>query len=127
VADQQQNDDSNLLTDIELERLKLYQDSFKHMTTFSSGGILLASAVTGALFPKPDLPWVLAISIFLLAIGALFAMVSLVQVARNMDSATGDSTATTALSLRVLLWWSVGAAYFGLALFAMFASANIMI
>jgi hypothetical protein len=36
VADQQQNDDLKSLTDIQLERLKMYQDSFKHMTTFCS-------------------------------------------------------------------------------------------
>jgi hypothetical protein len=130
VADPQQNDDSNPLTDIELERLKMYQDSFKHMTTLCSGAILLASAVTGALFPKPDLVGLLAFSILFLAVGALAAMLGLVIVARYIDEALDGSTITIpsltvpSYLLSWMLWTSVGVAYIGLAQFAWFAWTN---
>jgi hypothetical protein len=126
VADQQQNDDSNPLTDTELERLKMYQDTFKHMTTFCSGGILLASAVTGALFlPKPDFVPLLALSIFLLAVGALFAMLGLNSVTRHIDSAIDGSTESP-LDLHHGLRLSVWLAYVGLLIFATFAMANLV-
>jgi hypothetical protein len=138
VADQQQNGDSKALTDIELERLKMYHDSFKHMMTFCSGAILLASAVTGALFlPKPELPLMLAFSIGLLAFGALLAMLGLVQVSRYMDSAAKSSIEVPdvppahrpippSMTVEKVLWVSVGAGYGGVALFSTFATTNII-
>jgi hypothetical protein len=118
------------VTDIELERLKMYQDSFKHMTTFSSGAILLASVVTGALFlPEPDSKLLvgpmLAISIFLLALGVLAAMWGLGMVPRHIDRAIDGSTVPPH-SLRLFLWLSMVSAYFGLAAFAYFALLNLM-
>ena len=124
MADQQQNDDSNQLTDTEIERLKIYQDSFKHMMTFNSGGILLSAAATGALFPKPEFPVLLAFSIFMLSTGALSAMLGLVYVPRHIDSAIGGNTRPT-ISLRSYLQWSMLTAYAGLSLFAIFAALNI--
>ena len=140
MADQQQNDDSKALTDIELERLKMYQDSFKHMTTFSSGAILLASAVTGALFlPDPDSKLVigpmLAISIFLLAFGAAAAMLGLLNVSERMDLAIDDSStekddSSTERAYRAYLrrsfLVSVIAAYTGVLAFSIFAVVNLM-
>jgi hypothetical protein len=123
VADQQQNDDSNSLTDIELERLKMYQDSFKHMMTFSSGAIVLASALTGALFPKPDFVWLLLFSIAALASGALAAMVGLARVPGYID-ANRDGISAPPSWLRSCLWSSVISTYFGLAFFSAFAGAN---
>jgi uncharacterized membrane protein len=127
VADPQQNDDSNQLTDIKLERLKMYQDSFKHMTTFSSGAILLSAAVTGALFPKPVLVGFLRLSIGLLALGAGAAMFGLLNVAIYMDSAIdiGGEEEHTSRILYTLLWLSVGVALVGVMLFAVFALANL--
>ena len=125
MADQQQNDDLKSLTDIQLERLKMYQDSFKHMTTFRSGGILLASAATGALFlPKPEFPFMLAQSILLLALGALTAMWGLGMVPRHIDSAIDGSTEPPS-GLRTWLWVTVVTAYLGLASFTAFALANL--
>jgi hypothetical protein len=129
VADPQQNDDSKQLTDIELERLKMYQDLFKHMMTFSSAVILLASAVTGALFlPKPgsevNLGPLLAFSIFHLAAGALFAMLGLTAVLRDIDSAIDGSTGHPSF-LRRMLWASVITTLVGLLLFSYFAVLNL--
>lgn len=130
MADPQQNDDSKSLTDVELERLKLYQDSFKHMTTFCSGAILLVSAVTGALFlPKPDYVLTLQGSIFLLSFGALFAMWGLAFVPGLIDGSTTPPSRwlwfLRPSSLRWLLWLSVGAAYNGFSLFSYFAAINL--
>src|SRR5215208_1668543 len=87
VADPQQNDGSNPLPDNELERLKMYQDSFKHMMTFCSGGILLSAAVTGALFPKPAFVLLLELSLGGLAVGVLAAMWGLYSVLGGLASA----------------------------------------
>ncbi len=120
------------MTEIELERLKMYQDSFKHMTTFCSGAILLASAVTGALFlePKPDYPQVLAprllaLSIILLAVGAAAAMLGLVKVPQYMVGAIDDSPGPTFTMNYVFLGISVVAAYLGILFFAIFAVENL--
>jgi hypothetical protein len=119
VADQQQNDGPNPRTDIWLERLKMYQDSFKHMTTFCSGAIVLSAAVTAALFPKPDgLGW-LGISIVLFALGAFLSMVGLLIVASYMDSDAARHP------LGRYLRNSVIAAYGGLAFFALFIFGNL--
>lgn len=112
------------MADAELERLKVYQDSFKHMMTFSSAAIGVASAVTGALFlPKPDYPKVLAASILLLASGALFAMLGFVVVPRRI--ASGVSTGELNF-IDTMLWASVTASYMGVALFSFFAGANLL-
>jgi hypothetical protein len=129
VADQQQTDDSNPPTDIELERLKMYQDLFKHMMTFCSAAILLASAVSGALFlPKPgselNLGPLLAFSIFHLAAGALFAMLGLTGVLRDIDSAIDGRTGHPSY-LRGMLWASVITSLVGLLLFSYFAVLNL--
>jgi hypothetical protein len=126
VADQQQNGDSKPLTDIELERFKIYQDSFKHMTTFCSGAILLSAAVTGALFPKPIIPGALAISIFLFSVGALFALLGLVFVPRYIDEAVGYRSTGFPDILGGMLWFSVGGAYSGLVSFGIFAVENLI-
>ena len=126
MADQQQNDDSNPLTDIELERLKMYQDTFKHMTTFCSGGILLSAAVTGALFPKPDALWVLVISIGLLALATLAAMFGLYTLHRRLDSSILDGNTENPYNPQFnWLRLSVFAAYVGLLSFAAFAVMNL--
>ena len=121
----QQNDDSKPLTNIELERLKMYQDSFKHMMTFSSGAILLVSAVTGALFKQPAVAVLVAFSILLLALGALAAMLGLLFVSRRIDRAIKPSIGASLVPLRFMLWVSVVPAYFGLALFSIFAGVNV--
>jgi hypothetical protein len=110
--------------DIVLERLKVYQDSFKHMMTFCSGAILLFAAVTGALFldPKPNAPLLLAFCVVLLTLGALFAMLGLVVVPRRI--ASGVSTGDLGF-MHSLLWASVLAAYSGLANFSLFAVVNL--
>jgi hypothetical protein len=125
VGDEQRNDDSKPLTDIQLERLKMYQDSFKPMMTFSSGAIVLASAVTGALFEEPDRGWLLASSISLLAVSALAAMLGLLFVSRRIDRAVDPSIGASFVPLRHALWVSVIPAYSGLALFSIFAGLNV--
>jgi hypothetical protein len=113
------------ITDIQLERLKMYQDSVKHTMTFCSGAILLASAVTGALFlPKPDIVVLLAISILLFAIGAAFAMLALILVPRSITLDT-DVITDRLKYLNGMLWLCVGAAYLGISIFAIFAMINI--
>jgi hypothetical protein len=47
------------LTKHELETAKMYQDAFKHLTTFSSGAVLLSSSVVAAFFEDPDNLWAL--------------------------------------------------------------------
>src|SRR5688572_30738568 len=104
----------------------MYQDSFKHMTTFSSGGILLSSAVTGALFPKPDYLFLLIFSIVLFAGGALFALLGLILVTRRADSAIDDSAEPVPVGhLQANLTGSALAAYLGLVLFFLFALQNL--
>jgi uncharacterized membrane protein len=125
VADQQQNDDSNQLTDTEIERLKMYQDSFKHMMTFCSGGILLASAVTGTLFPKPVFVTMLVISLGFLAAGAFAAMWGLWFLLGGLDTAVQDGS--TGHPGRLNNWFALSllTAYFGLVLFVSFAAINL--
>jgi archaellum biogenesis protein FlaJ (TadC family) len=113
---------------IDLERLKIYQDSFKHMMTFCSGAILLFSAVTGVLISNPNRVWFLAASIVLLAMGALFSMFGLVRVPSYMHSSKDDSSVPTSVPTALLDWYlsiSALAAYVGLALFAAFAVGNL--
>jgi hypothetical protein len=134
VADQQQNDDSNLPTDIELERLKMYQDSFKHLMTFSSGAILLASAVTGALFPKPDAVGMLVFSIVMFAIAALLAIAGFgLFVPLKMDSVVlprviyrrAENPDESDDMLGKILWLSCTATSGGLIAFGVFAFTNL--
>jgi hypothetical protein len=126
VADEQQNDDSKPLPDIELERLKMYQDTFKHISTFSSGAILLTSAVTGALFlPKLVNGMLLALSIVLLSVGTFGSLMGLALVPRRIDSAIDGSTRPP-WRLTVLLWVSVLSALFGMVLFSYFAVYNLL-
>jgi hypothetical protein len=85
AADDPQNTASPPFTDRELEIAKMYQDTFKHMTTFCSGAILLSTAVVGALFPHPAYVWLLIINVVLFVFGAASAMLGLYFTPRYLD------------------------------------------
>ena len=60
-----------------IEGARMSYDWFKHLTTVSTGSVLLITAVTKALFPQPSVPWllVLALSAFLVsALACVFLM-----------------------------------------------------
>jgi hypothetical protein len=142
VADDPQYNDSRSVKGRELEVAKMYQDTFKHMTTFCSGAILLSAAVVSALFPEPHYLWLLITNIVSFVFGAASAMLGLYFTPRYLD--LGRSThAFTSLGRRfsrffasmglagylgILSWYlrtSVVLAYFGVLVFALFATANI--
>jgi hypothetical protein len=60
-------------------------DWYKHLTTVSTGSVLLITAVTKALFPHPRVAWLLVVA---LAGFLLSALVSVLAMAGSADAAT---------------------------------------
>jgi hypothetical protein len=76
------------LTDHELETAKMYQDSFKHLTTFSAGAILLSSSVAAAFFKNPTNLWALLyLSLGCFLVGAALATAGLYITVNHLDNA----------------------------------------
>ncbi len=65
------------LTEHELESTKMYHDSFKHLTTFSSGAILLSSSVVAAFFKNPTTLGALYLSLVCFLISVALATLGL--------------------------------------------------
>lgn len=67
-----------------IEGARMSYDWFKHLPVVSTGSVLLITAVTKALFPKPSVAWllVLALSAFMVsALASVFLMVGTVAAA----------------------------------------------
>jgi hypothetical protein len=103
-----------------MEAVKMYQDTLNHMTTFSSGALVVSATVVGALFSKPDAVFVLALAFIFFLFGAAAAMLGLYYAPGYLE--TGRSTA----GLKIPFGISVGASYFGVLLFALFAFLNFL-
>ena len=61
-----------------LELAKLHLDTFKHITTFCSGAILLTATVVATLFPDPIRVWALTLSLLFFVGGVTFSLGGLV-------------------------------------------------
>src|SRR5215210_3059980 len=72
-------------SDRELEALKMYQDNFKTLMTFSSGALVVVATVVGAFWPKPEHLWVLAVSLAFFLFGTAVALWGLVSVQRHVN------------------------------------------
>ena len=119
------------LTEHELETAKMYQDTFKHLTTFSSGAILLSSSVVAAFFVKPDL-WALYLSLAFFLIAVALATLGLRITVRHLDEdfRAGASDADADRRHRLMSNFCTGAvvaAYTGVVWFAVFAAYNFVI
>jgi hypothetical protein len=78
-----------------VEGVRIAYDWFKHLTTVSTGSVLLITALTKALFPDPHVAWLLVVSLigFLLS-----ALASVLAMAGRAETAT----ATPAVPVRGL-------------------------
>jgi hypothetical protein len=122
-------------TEHELETAKLYQDAFKHLATFCSGGILLSSSVVAALFEDPRFLWLLFVSLALLGGGAFLATFGLITNLNHLDFNFRASAreADAEFMIRKLkrkrsneFWSSASTAFGGVVTFALFALWNFV-
>jgi hypothetical protein len=118
VAEQNRNSER------ELELAKMHLDTFKHLTTFCSGAILLTASVVAALFPEPARLWLLSLSIIFFVTGLTFALIGLWFTIRSQDPHMLPVTSTF-LSLHLAA--SVLGAYLGVLAFAFFATGNLSV
>jgi hypothetical protein len=117
------------LTQHELETAKMYQDTFKHLTIFSSGAILLSSSVVAAFFKNQTDLWTLFVSLAFFLISAAFATFGLYFTVRHLDrsfsAGASDATAEIRKSRRTAFFLtSVITVYMGVVLFGAFAVIN---
>ena len=117
------------LTEHELETAKMYQDSFKHLTTFSAGAILLSSSVSAAFFKNPTNSWTLYLSLSCFLFSAALATTGLYITVNHLDKAfradTIEAEPGRAQYRRSALFrLSSSAAYTGVVGFSAFAVMN---
>jgi hypothetical protein len=105
-----------------LELAKLHLDTFKHITTFCSGAILLTATVVAALFPDPIRVWALTLSLLFFVRGVTFALGDLVFTIFLLDAHPQTPVSKV---LSVLLTLSVVWAYLGVMSFGFFAGVNL--
>jgi len=106
----------------ELELAKMYQDSFKHMMTFSSAAIAVTATVVGAFLDNPKLVAMLGLSIVLLAFGALAATLGLARGPRYLEGPSEPP----GWSRRGVLRLSAYSAYTGVGVFATWTVLNFI-
>ena len=110
------------------ESLKLLYDWFKHLTTLSTGSILISAALVQGVFPDPTSIWMFVASIvfFVLSLGA--AMITMMGVVADFRKPfTGPGTAKVSEVRRIFDWayltaW--GCFLIGIGLFVAFAARN---
>ena len=106
----------------ELELAKMHLDTFKHLTTFCSGAILLTATVVAALFPDPVRVWAFTLSMLFFVGAVTFALAGLWLTIRLLDASLQMPLSKY---LRAFLTLSVVWAYFGVMFFALFAGVNL--
>jgi len=63
-----------------LESLKLDHESFKHLTTVSTGSILILAAFLEKLLKAPELKWLIPLTFFALIVAAYTSVVQMFQI-----------------------------------------------
>jgi hypothetical protein len=111
------------LSNRELEAAKMCQDTFKHMTTVSTGAILLSSTVVGAFFPEPVNILFLWGSLVSFLLSAGIAMYGLYALNRNMMG-SGGSGAPADTFVREQLRGCFGLAFLGALQLGLFFAGN---
>ena len=116
------------------EALKLDHDTYKHMTTLSSGALLLIATLVAKVLPCPAVPlfaWVAIFSFFLSIIASVFAMfcISYYLIIKEMPDEDRKQlpkimTKTTCFD-RVIVFCSCGFFIVGMLFVAAFGVANI--
>ena len=109
-------------SDRELEALKMYQDNFKTLMTFSSGALVVVATVVGAFWPKPEHLWVLAVSLAFFLFGTAVALWGLVSVQRHVN----DPENQNKFYLHNGLWLAVIFPYIGVTALGFFALFNFL-
>jgi len=100
------------------------QDTFKHLTTFSSGAILVTASATAALFPNPQFVWLLIITILCFATGVTGSLLGLFTATYN--TWTEHRPPGWKRFRNVSLIISLSSVYFGILAFGAFAALNLM-
>ena len=97
----------------------MYQDSFKHLTTFSSGALVVSATVVKALFPNPAGVTVLELSFAFFLLGAATATLGLWMAPESLEAtnALEANTPTARARLRIYLTVSVSTSYLGVLLY----------
>jgi hypothetical protein len=64
-----------VLSSEQIEGYKLLHDTFKHLTTLSTGSILLLATFLKDLFTSPEWPWLVATSIVLFLLSTIASVI----------------------------------------------------
>jgi ABC-type nickel/cobalt efflux system permease component RcnA len=125
VADSHQGaHNSQQAPDREIERAKMDQDIFKHLTTFCSGAILVAATATAALFPDPQFVWLLIMSILCFATGVTASVMGLFTATYNPWVVHRSKRWGRSRNMSLIA--GLLSVYFGIVAFSSFAGLNLM-
>jgi hypothetical protein len=112
-------DNDEVTNNNDLEVAKLYQDTFKHMTTFCSGALAVAATTVAALFKNAEVITILSFSFICFLLGAAAATLDLYRTLQ----ALAPEGLWVYLGLSVALAY-VALAYVGVAAFGLFVLVN---
>lgn len=105
-----------------LESLKLDHEAFKHLTTVSTGPILILAAFLEKLFPEPELKWLIPVTFLALIVAAYTSVVQMFRISHAellQDRAAG-------LSPRIVALLSCGCFFLGMLCLSCFVTWNFL-
>src|SRR6516164_6226858 len=78
------------LSATEIEGYKLVHDTFKHLTTLSTGSVVLLATFLKDLFQHPGWPWLVAISLFLFLVSTVASVIVMLAIGDLVGSDGGS-------------------------------------
>lgn len=107
-----------------LEGRKLFYDFMKHMTTLSTGSIILLVVLVEKLFPNPSLKWLMVVVFSLFILCTISALLSMFMLAMTVF-VSGDISDTEAKMGVRSVFTAIAFFLLGLLALIVFASINM--